>query len=67
MMRIVLDTNVFMSGIFWSGNPGKILDAWGAEKIKLVFSKEILAEYMRVGDILMQKYPNNDVQPFIDF
>ena len=27
MIRIALDTNVFMSGIFWSGNPGKILDS----------------------------------------
>lgn len=28
MIRIVLDTNVFMSGIFWSGPPSQILRAW---------------------------------------
>jgi len=48
MIRIVLDTNVFMSGIFWSGNPGKILDAWSNKKIILIFSKEIIDEYIRV-------------------
>lgn len=66
MIRIVLDTNVLMSGIFWSGNPGKILDAWGAQKINLIFSKEILDEYIRVGQLLEKKYPNVDVAPFID-
>ena len=66
MIRIVLDTNVFMSGIFWSGNPGKILDAWSNSKIKLIFSKEILDEYIRVGAILSKKYPGVDIAPFID-
>ncbi|HLB56521.1 MAG TPA: putative toxin-antitoxin system toxin component, PIN family [Coxiellaceae bacterium] len=66
MIRIVLDTNVFMSGIFWSGNPGKILDAWGNNKIKIVFSYEILDEYIRVGQILSKKYPGIDISPFID-
>lgn len=66
MIRIVLDTNVFMSGIFWAGNPGKILDAWGNQKIKLIFSKEILDEYIRVGKILSKKYSGVDISPFID-
>jgi len=66
MIRIVLDTNVFMSGIFWAGNPGKILNAWGNHKIKLVFSQEILDEYTRVGQLLSKKYPGINISPFID-
>ena len=27
-MKIVLDTNVLVSGIFWGGPPSKILEAW---------------------------------------
>ncbi len=27
-MRIVLDTNVFVSGVFFAGPPYKILEAW---------------------------------------
>ncbi len=37
MMRIVADTNVFISGIFWDGNfCSKIIDLWKNKKIKLV-------------------------------
>jgi len=66
MMRIVLDTNVLMSGIFWAGNPGKILEAWSQHKVKLIFSEEILDEYIRVGNLLAKKYPKIDTSPFID-
>lgn len=66
MIRLVLDTNVFMSGIFWSGAPEKILDAWHANKVKLIVSPDILDEYVKVADRLSKKYPGVDVSPFID-
>lgn len=65
MTKLVLDTNVFISGIFWSGPPAKILNAWH-EKVKIVCSLEILDEYSRVSDILAKKYPNVDIAPFIN-
>ena len=40
-MRIVLDTNVFISGIFWSGPPSVIMDLWEVGKLKIVLSSEI--------------------------
>jgi predicted nucleic acid-binding protein len=40
-MRIVLDTNVLMSGIFFGGAPGNILHAWQAGQITLAVSPEI--------------------------
>ena len=27
-MRVVLDTNVFVSGVFFGGPPGEVLAAW---------------------------------------
>lgn len=66
MIQLVLDTNVFMSGIFWSGHPEQILNSWSDGKIKLIVSPEILNEYVRVGNILSKKYPSIDVSPFID-
>ncbi len=66
MTRVILDTNVLMSGIFWSGPPAKILQAWHDKKISLVLSPEILEEYRRVGSILSQKYPVINVEPIID-
>jgi putative PIN family toxin of toxin-antitoxin system len=44
-MRIILDTNVFVSGIFFTGPPYRILEAWRDRKIELVVSPEILEEY----------------------
>lgn len=66
MIKLLLDTNVFMSGIFCSGHPERILNAWSDGKIKLIVSPEILNEYVRVGNILSKKYSGVDISPFID-
>ena len=47
-MRIVLDTNLLVSGIFWGGLPSKILDLWVDDQISICISEEILDEYLRV-------------------
>ena len=65
-MRIVLDTNVFVSGIFFTGPPYQILRAWRDRKIELVVSPEILEEYQRVSDILGRRFPEVDVGLLID-
>jgi putative PIN family toxin of toxin-antitoxin system len=46
-MKIVLDTNVLVSGVFWGGIPLKILDLWQKEKIEVLASNAILDEYLR--------------------
>ena len=44
-IRVVLDTNIFISGIFWDGNYcSQIIDAWRAKRIILVSSIEIVQE-----------------------
>jgi uncharacterized protein len=46
-MRIVLDTNVFVSGIFWEGNfCSQIIDKWKNKKFELISSIEILEEFV---------------------
>ena len=47
-MRIILDTNVVISGIFWAGPPQIILKRWLAGKATLLVSAPILAEYREV-------------------
>jgi predicted nucleic acid-binding protein len=47
-MRIVLDTNVFVSGIFFSGPPHRILGAWRDGRVRIVYSTSIAEEYQRV-------------------
>ncbi len=65
-MRAVLDTNVFISGIFFSGPPYKVLRAWQDKKIRLVASPPILEEYQRVAETLSAHYPGVEIQPIID-
>jgi len=55
-VKIVLDTNVFVSGIFFSGPPYVILDAWRCNKITLVISREIFEEYCRTGETLARRF-----------
>ncbi|MEK6888573.1 MAG: putative toxin-antitoxin system toxin component, PIN family [Nanoarchaeota archaeon] len=44
-MRVVLDTNVFISGIFWSGNYcSQLIDKWKNKEIELVSSINIIQE-----------------------
>lgn len=57
-MRIVLDTNVLISGIYFSGLPGEILQAWRNQIIQLVVSTEILEEYLNVSQRLSERYTN---------
>ncbi len=58
-MKVVLDTNVFISGIFFSGPPSNILQAWKDSKIQILLSKEILLEYRRVAEELSSKFKEN--------
>ena len=64
-MKVILDTNVFVSGVFFSGPPYRILEAWRDGKIQLVMSREILDEYRRVGESLAEQFPNVELQPML--
>ncbi|RMG05768.1 MAG: PIN domain-containing protein [Nitrospirae bacterium] len=57
-MKIVLDTNVFISGIFFSGPPYQILKAWRNDKVDVVLSGDIFAEYQRVAFELSRQMKN---------
>jgi putative PIN family toxin of toxin-antitoxin system len=46
-MRVVLDTNVFISS-FFGGNPRAIIDLWKDGRMTLCLSQEIFDEYIEV-------------------
>jgi predicted nucleic acid-binding protein len=48
-VRLVLDTNVMISGVYFSGPPYDILDAWRRGRIEFVVSVEILDEPHRLA------------------
>lgn len=47
-MKVVLDTNVIISGLFWKGISGKILEDTLQGKYILCFSKSTLSELKQV-------------------
>ena len=61
----MLDTNVFISGVFFSGVPFAILEAWKERRLQLVVSVEILDEYRRVGERLARTRSGVDLSPFL--
>ena len=64
-MRIVLDTNVFVSAVFFGGVPGRILEAWRDGRLQSVLSAAILDEYQRVGQVLSAQYAGVDLEPIL--
>jgi putative PIN family toxin of toxin-antitoxin system len=46
-MRVVIDTNVFVSS-FFGGKPGRIINLWKHGEISLCLSSEIIDEYIEV-------------------
>lgn len=63
-LKVVMDTNVLVSGIFFSGVPYQVLRAWQSGEFELVVSQEILEEYKRVGET---DRPAIDWKPVYEF
>jgi putative PIN family toxin of toxin-antitoxin system len=64
-MRIVLDTNVFVSGIFFTGPPHRLLNAWRDGRVRIVYSSAIFREYERVLIELSGKFAGINGRPFL--
>jgi putative PIN family toxin of toxin-antitoxin system len=49
-MRVVLDTNILISGLMSpTGTPGRLIDAWLKDRYILVSSEEQLSEFRRAS------------------
>jgi len=56
-MRIVIDTNVIASAVFFGGKPYQLLHYIMEDRVDVVASKEIVDEYEEIVFRLKQKYP----------
>ena len=56
-MRIVIDTNVIASAVFFGGRPYQLLRYIMEDRVDVVASKEIVDEYEEIVLRLQQKYP----------
>jgi putative PIN family toxin of toxin-antitoxin system len=59
-VKVLLDTNVLISGIFFGGPPRAVLDAWAENRFELLVSPSIFDEYVRTCDRLGASYPGLD-------
>lgn len=71
MRKVVLDTNVLISGMIASGYSASILDAARREEIKLVTSAHLLEEFSEVVSCrrIVGKYPQvaENAEVLLDF
>jgi uncharacterized protein len=64
-VRVILDTNVVLSGFFFGGVPGRVLEAWRDRRLTLVLSAPILIEYREAGTRLEARYGGAEFEAFI--
>jgi putative PIN family toxin of toxin-antitoxin system len=71
VVRVVLDTNVLISGVIASGYSARILDSARKEEIKLVTSVHMLEEFSDVVSRrrIVRKYPEvtENAETLLDF
>ncbi len=65
-MKVVLDTNVFISGIFWSGECNETILAWREGKFTLVISLQIVSEIIKVLNDFKIKMPKEMIKEWAD-
>lgn len=65
-MKIVIDTNIFISAVFFGGLPLKILQTVIAKQNEAYISPEIWDEYNDVIERMTRKYPSRLKQQLID-
>ena len=63
MLKIVFDSNVYISALLFKGIPGDILEIAQKDKIVLVVSEEIIAETERILEDKF-KWPRHNIDKF---
>lgn len=65
-MKIVIDTNVFISAVFFGGLPLKVIQSVISKQNDAYISPEIWEEYKDVIERMTKKYPSRLKQQLID-
>lgn len=64
MLKIVIDTNIYISAIFWGGKPRDVIDLGRNNKVRIFTSSEIVNE---ISEKLKMKFkiPGSDVNEIL--
>lgn len=66
ILKAVVDTNVLVSGLFFSGPPHRILKAWDDGQFCIAISEAIIHEYKRVIEALSRKLGDINLEPILE-
>lgn len=66
MIRAVLDTNVVISALLFSGPPSQLVSAWQSSRLRPVVSAQILDEYLRVLAYPKFKLTSGEIRGLIE-
>ena len=64
-MKIVLDTNIFISGIFWRGSSNKVILNWKEGKFTLIASLGTISEITKVLKDFKIRLPDEMIRDWI--
>ena len=65
-MKAVLDTNIFISGIFWKGASNKAIINWKEGKFTLVISLETVSEIIKILQDFKIRLPDEMIKEWVD-
>ncbi len=65
-MKVVLDTNIFISGIFWKGSSNKVILNWREGKFTLVTSLEAVSEIIKILKDFKIKLSDEMIKEWVD-
>ena len=65
-MKVVLETNIFISGIFWKGASNEVILNWKEGKFTLVTSSETISEIIKVLKDFKIKLSDYMIKEWVD-
>ena len=73
-LRVVLDTNILVSALLFTGSASNLVPFWREGRIVLLVSKKIIQEYLRVlsypkfslTDLEIQIFFHEEILPFVE-
>ena len=65
-MKVVFDTNIFISGIFWKGSSNRVITNWKEGKFTLVTSLEAVSEIIKILNDFKIKLSDEMIKEWVD-
>jgi putative PIN family toxin of toxin-antitoxin system len=65
-IRVVLDTNVLVSALLFTGPPSHLVSLWRERRIALLLSKDVFIEYLRVLAYPKFKLSGEEIKALVD-